>query len=129
MRCMTAALIAALAASVTTAPAHAANDAEVAKLVGRAIEIETLGGVAVALYVDRRTLFFNYGLADATRTQPVSTDSLFNLASVGKAFTATLLAQAVKRGEVALDDPVSKYVTELQGDGDITKVTLGELAS
>jgi len=34
-----------------------------------------------------------------------------------------------EQGELALDDPVSKYVTELQGGGDITKVTLGQLAS
>jgi len=38
---------------------------------------------------------------------------LFNLASVTKVFLATLLAQAVKQGEVALEDPVAKYVTEL----------------
>src|SRR5215471_7239565 len=129
MRCTTAALMVALVAPVMTSPARAANDAEVAKLVGRYIEVDTLGGVAVAVYIDRRTLFFNYGLADSTRTQTVNSDSLFNLASVGKAFIATLLAQAVKHGELALDDPISKYVKELQGDGDITKVTLGQLAS
>jgi len=28
-------------------------------------------------------------------------------------FLAILLAQAVKQGEVALEDPVAKYVTEL----------------
>src|SRR6266700_3978397 len=64
-----------------------------------------------------------------TREEPITSDSLFNLASVGKVFLATLLAQAVERGEVALDDPVAKYVTELQQGGDIRTVTLGELAS
>ena len=48
---------------------------------------------------------------------------------VGKAFTATLLAQAVKQGDVSLDDPVAKYVTELGEDGDIRSVTLRQLAS
>jgi beta-lactamase class C len=38
-------------------------------------------------------------------------------------------ARSLKRDEVALDDPVAKYVTELQQGGDIRKVTLGELAS
>src|SRR5262249_32381432 len=61
--------------------------------------------------------------------EPISSDSLFNLASIGKVFLATLLAQAVERGEVALDDPVAKYVTELQQGGDIRNVTLGELAT
>jgi beta-lactamase class C len=86
------------------------------------------GGMAVALHIDGRTLFFNYGMADVARKTPIASDSLFNLASVGKAFIATLLAQAVKQGEVSLDDPVAKYVTELQ-QGEIRKVTLGQLAS
>src|SRR5262249_25836425 len=76
-----------------------------------------------------RTLFFNYGMADVARQQPITSDSLFNLASVGKAFIATLLAQAVKQGEVSLDDPVAKYVTELAQGGDIRKIMLGQLAT
>ena len=49
--------------------------------------------------------------------------------SVGKVFATTLLAQAVKQGELSLDDPVAKYVTELQRGGDIRRITLGQLAS
>ncbi len=126
MRFTAVALMVALFATTT---ARAQTDAEVAKLVGRYIEVGTVGGVTVAVYLDGRTLFFNYGLADSARTQTISTDSLLNLASVGKVFVATLLAQAVKQGELALDDPVANYVTELQGGGDIGKVTLGQLAS
>jgi beta-lactamase class C len=44
-------------------------------------------------------------------------------------FATTALAEAVKRGEVSLDDPVAKYVTELQRGGDIRRITLRELAS
>ena len=35
----------------------------------------------------------------------------------------------MKRGELSLDDPVAKYVTELQRGGDVRRITLGELAS
>ena len=68
MRFAATALMIALVTPMAAAPAGAANDAELEKLVGRAIEIGTLGGVAVAVHIDRRTLFFNYGLADAVRT-------------------------------------------------------------
>jgi hypothetical protein len=51
------------------------------------------------------------------------------LDGVGKVFVTTLLAQAVKQGELSLDDPVAKYVTELQRGGDIRQITLGQLAS
>ena len=45
-----------------------------------------------------------------------------------KVFEATLVAKAVQRGEFSLDDPVSKYVTELQGSY-IRGVTIGELVT
>jgi beta-lactamase class C len=110
--------------------ARVQSEAEIEQLVRRHVQpmLIAAGGMAVALSIDGRTLFFNYGMADVAHKTPITSDSLFNLASVGKAFIATLLAQAVKQGEVSLDDPVAKYVTELQG-GDIRKVTLGQLAS
>ena len=76
-----------------------------------------------------KTQFFNYGMADNAQNRPVTPDSIFNLGSVGKVFATTLLAQAVKQGELSLNDPVAKYVTELQRGGDVRRITLGQLAS
>jgi len=87
------------------------------------------GGVAVAVRINGETRFFNYGFANDARKERVTADSIFNLGSVGKVFATTILAEAVKRGELSLDDPVAKYVTELQRGGDIRQVTLGQLAS
>jgi len=87
------------------------------------------GGVAVAVRMDGNTQFFNYGMADDAQNRPVTADSIFNLGSVGKVFATTLLAQAVRQSELSLDDPVAKYVTELQRGGDIRRITLGQLAS
>jgi beta-lactamase class C len=87
------------------------------------------GGVAVAIRMDGKTSFFNYGMADNAQNRQVAADSIFNLGSVGKVFATTLLAQAVKQSELSLDDPVAKYVTELQRGGDIRRITLGQLAS
>ncbi len=87
------------------------------------------GGVAVAVRINGETHFFNYGFANDARNERVTADSIFNLGSVGKVFATTILAEAVKSGELSLDDPVAKYVTELQHGGDIRRVTLGQLAS
>jgi beta-lactamase class C len=87
------------------------------------------GGVAVAVRMNGETRFFNYGFANDARNERVTADSIFNLGSVGKLFATTTLAEAVKGGELSLDDPVAKYVTELQRGGDIRRITLGELAS
>jgi len=87
------------------------------------------GGVAVAVRINGNTQFFNYGFANLSKNERVTADSIFNLGSVGKLFATTTLAEAVKRGELSLDDPVAKYVTELQRGGDVRRITLGELAS
>lgn len=87
------------------------------------------GGVAVAVRTDGKTSFYNYGMADNAQNRPVTADSIFNLGSVGKVFATTLLAQAVKQNQLSLDDPIAKYVTELQRGGDIRRITLGQLAS
>jgi len=107
-------------------------DSEVEHIIAREIApmvpANGAGGVAVAVRIGGRTLFFNHGLSDLADKRPVNADSLFNVGSVRKLFEATLVAQAVLRGEMNLDDPVSKYVTELQGDY-ISRVTVGELAA
>jgi beta-lactamase class C len=97
----------------TIAPVTAANPA---------------GGLAFAVYVAGHPLFFNYGLADQAEKRAVTSDSLFNIASVRKVFEAALVALGTLRGELRLDDPVSKYVTELHGDY-MRRVTIGELVA
>ena len=73
-------------------------------------------------------MFFNYGVADEATGQPITSDTLFNVASVRKPFEAILVALGTLRGELRLDDPVSRYVPELRGDY-IKRVTIGELAT
>ena len=128
MRFLVAVALTALIASPSVA---ADRDAEriVTRQVASIVPPDGAGGVAVALRIEGRSLFFNYGWADRANKQPITTDSLFNLASLRKVFEATLLAQAVLKGELALDDPVAKYVVELQQGGDIRQVTLGQLAT
>jgi beta-lactamase class C len=107
-------------------------DADVERIVTHAVSTMVpangAGGVAVAVHIAGRTLFFNYGFADKDEKRPITSDSLFNVASVRKVFEAALVARAVERGELKLDDPVNKYVTELNG-AYISKVTVGELAA
>ena len=136
MRLPAIAVSMALGVAMAAAPievARAMTDGEVEQVVAREIAAivpaDGAGGVAVAVRIDGRSLFFNYGFADLARKRPVTSDSLFNLASVRKPFEAALLAEAVKRGELALDDPVAKHVVELQQGGYVRRITLGQLAA
>ena len=45
-------------------------------------------------------------------TRPLGPKSLFEIGSITKLFTATLLVDMVAKSEVALDDPVSKYLPD-----------------
>ena len=57
--------------------------------------------------------------------------SVFEIASLTKVYTATLLADMVLRGEVGLDDPVARYLPEhvrLPRSGD-RQITLADLAT
>jgi beta-lactamase class C len=127
---ITAAVLVVLLPSIAPAPADI--DADVQRIVTRHLNdqfpADAAGGAAVAVRITGRTLFFNFGLADRDEKRPITSDSLFNLGSIRKVFETTLLADAVGRGELALDEPVAKHVVELQGK-DIGRVTLGQLAS
>jgi beta-lactamase class C len=118
--------------ALIAAPAAGAEreiERAVARHVRSIVPADGGGGVAVALRIEGRTLFFNYGWADRATKRPITSDALFNLASLRKVFETTLLAQAVHNGELRLDDPVAKYVTELAQESDIGRVTLGHLAT
>jgi len=132
MRFLTGVVIAAVTARLAgpVGAMSAASDAEVEQVVAQEIhKVLAPGGAAVAVRIDGRTLFFNFGLADCASKRPITSDSLFNLASVGKVFDVTLLALVVGQGVVAFDDPVAKYIAELRQGGDIRTVTLGQLVS
>jgi D-alanyl-D-alanine-carboxypeptidase/D-alanyl-D-alanine-endopeptidase len=50
------------------------------------------------------------GQSDAGDGRPFDGDSVFEIGSITKVFTALLLADMTRRGEVALTDPVAKYL-------------------
>ena len=111
---------------------QSASDSAVGRIVTEEIGqvlIAGEAGAAVAVRLKGRTMFFNFGLADRAVKMPVTSDSLFNLASLSKVFDATLLALAVRQGKISFNDRVDKYVPELRRGRDIRNVTLGELVS
>jgi len=119
-------------APLPSAVADPDMDAKVRNLVAThlapAATASGAGGLAVAVYVAGRVHFFDYGYADQAGKQAITPDTLFNLASLRKVFEATLVALGTLRGELSLDDPVSKYVGELHGDY-VSRITIGELVT
>ena len=70
-------------------------------------------GVSLAYYANGQTSFHNVGFVDLQKTIPISEDKLFEIASLGKVFTAILFVKLFERRLCSADDLVSKYVPEL----------------
>src|SRR5260221_4638410 len=98
----------AAAAAMPALTAARADDAEVEQIVRQHVQpmLIAAGGMAVAVHLEGRTLFFNYGMADVARKEPITSDVLFNLASVTKVFLSTLLAPAVQHSQGAVSNSI-----------------------
>ncbi|MFE2110131.1 serine hydrolase domain-containing protein [Kitasatospora sp. NPDC059463] len=70
------------------------------------------GASAVTLAVARgeRQAVRCAGRVDHTSGEPCTPDTVFELGSISKTFTALLLAELAARGDVALDDPVERHL-------------------
>jgi CubicO group peptidase (beta-lactamase class C family) len=75
----------------------------------------------------------NYGLADLSRSQPVTGSTLFNIGSVSKTVAAWgVLALVDARADLELDSPVQRYLTRWripESEFNVNKVTLRRLLS
>ena len=58
-----------------------------------------------------------FGYADLTTRTPVTSDTVFHLASLTKPFAAVVLLQLVERGQLDLDAPVDQFGITLKADG------------
>ncbi|MFI9318637.1 serine hydrolase domain-containing protein [Kitasatospora aureofaciens] len=59
---------------------------------------------------DGRTMTATSGVADLTTRRPVPADGHFRIASVTKAFVATVVLQLAGEGTLSLDDPVERWL-------------------
>ncbi len=92
---------------------------------------EAPGIVLGFLEADGSTRVVHYGDA-GPGARPLGPRSLFEIGSITKTFTGALLADMVARGEMALDDPVQRYLPAgvtmpKWGDREITLLELSTL--
>ncbi|ACY53150.1 beta-lactamase [Vibrio antiquarius] len=71
-------------------------------------------GLAVAVTIDGKRYFYNYGLADESKGSLVTNDTIFELGSISKTFAATLTGYAQEKGKLDMGDKVKDYIPELE---------------
>jgi D-alanyl-D-alanine-carboxypeptidase/D-alanyl-D-alanine-endopeptidase len=67
-------------------------------------------GIVVGVIEPKGRRIVSYGSLAAGDTRPLNGETVFEIGSITKVFTALLLADMVKRNEVALTDPIAKYL-------------------
>jgi CubicO group peptidase (beta-lactamase class C family) len=70
-------------------------------------------GMVVGLVDEHGSSVVRYGKMDDGTSQEVNGDTLFEIGSITKTFTALLLQDMIERGEMKLSDPVARYLPKL----------------
>jgi serine-type D-Ala-D-Ala carboxypeptidase/endopeptidase len=88
------------------------DDNAIRDILRRRVEVEKRSvGMAVCVVTPDRKRVVTWGRERLSDDRPVTAETVFEIGSVTKVFTALLLADMARRGEVGLDDPVSRHLS------------------
>jgi len=90
------------------------NDTPVSKQIDSFVHLQMkelhIPGMGVAVVQHGKILYMqSYGIANVEWDLPVTKNTAFQIASVTKLFTSTLVMKYIQEGKLNLDDPVSKF--------------------
>src|SRR5438132_8216815 len=102
-------LVARGAAAQTAMPV--APDAEIRRILVERIDAQRQSvGIVVGVIEPTGRRIVTYGSLAKNDPRTLDGDTIFEIGSITKVFTSLLLADAVERHEVALTDPISKFL-------------------
>jgi CubicO group peptidase (beta-lactamase class C family) len=70
-----------------------------------------------------------FGMANKDFNAPNRTDTIFNLGSMNKMFTAVAIAQLVEKGKLSFDDPLAKFIPDFPNAEAAKKIQIRHLLS
>jgi CubicO group peptidase (beta-lactamase class C family) len=99
-------------------PAKAAVDAIFADLTKPASP-----GCALGIYRNGKVVYAKgYGLADIENSVPITPETVFDVGSLAKQFTAASIVLLERHGKLHLSDDVGRYIPELRESGRTTTI-------
>lgn len=104
-----------LLAMMGTAQAQTPLREKIDQIIEPLMQRYQIPGMAIAVTIDGKEQFYNYGVASKATGLPVTQTTLFEIGSLSKTFTATLASWAQQQGKIHWQDPASRYLPELQG--------------
>jgi len=102
----------------------------IADIVEPYVANEMTKGLSIGTYQNGEIEFHNYGInADKTPVAPTE-KSIYEIGSITKTFTGTILADLVKEGKVNYEDPIAKFLPDSVCNWSAAKaITLEELST
>lgn len=118
----------------STNPLQSPLDIEINAAVQPYLSLQATAGLSIGVLKDGKTFFYGYGETAKGNKQIPDENTIFEIGSLSKTFTAIILAEAAKSEKLKLDDPINKYlpdsIPKLQFDGvSITLKTLSNHSS
>jgi CubicO group peptidase (beta-lactamase class C family) len=116
--------------ATTNNPLKSSLDIAVDKFLGSYMQNKSSVGLNAAVHYQGKDHFYAYGeTAQGNHILPIE-HTLFEIGSITKTFTATLLAKAVSDGLTTLETPISKYLPDSVAiNPDLKNITLKQLAN
>jgi CubicO group peptidase (beta-lactamase class C family) len=108
------------------------SDAEIRQILAGRVGAENLGiGMVVGVIDQKGRRVVAYGSLAKDDKRPLNGDTVYEIGSMTKVFTSLILMDMVQKGEVALTDPVSKYLpaTVKVPERNGRKITLQDLST
>ena len=75
-------------------------------------------GAALGIWSDAQEILAAHGVLNTATQVPVTTDSVFQVGSITKLWTATMIMQLVDEGLLSLDTTVSELLPTVVGEMD-----------
>jgi CubicO group peptidase (beta-lactamase class C family) len=106
-----AAVLLSLLLSLAAAAQQPIDTKAVDKIITSAMRAWGIPGAAVAIVKNDRVVYVSgYGTKELGGTEPVTGETLFQIASTSKAFTSTGLAMLAAEKKLSFDDPVRQHL-------------------
>ena len=107
-------------------------DSEIRQILAARVGGENLGiGMVVGVIDAKGRRVVSYGSLAKDDGRPLNGDTVYEIGSMTKVFTSLILMDMVQKGEVALTDPISKYLpaTVKVPERNDKKITLADLST
>lgn len=91
---------------------------------------QAIPGAAIAIFFEGKEYYIQLGYSDRAKQKQITPDTLFQIGSITKVFTSTLIALEVLQHKISLLDPISKFLPGVQiRENGLAQITIKDLAT